>query len=57
MPLVEEEYDLLVTEEFTRDPRFDLLMGLLGSAEFATRLDGLGGYNTKDSGKVKYVNG
>jgi len=57
IPLVEEEYDLLVTEEFTRDSRFDLLMGLLTSAEFASRLDELGGYNTKESGKVKYVNG
>ena len=57
VPLVEEEYDLLVTEEFTRDPRFDLLMGLLTSTEFASRLDELGGYNTKESGKVKYVNG
>ena len=47
IPLVEEEYDLLVTKEFTGDPRFDLLMGLLTSAEFASRLDELGGYNTK----------
>jgi putative molybdopterin biosynthesis protein len=57
VPLQEEEYDLLVTEEFTRDPRFDLLMGLLTSAEFASRLDELGGYNTSGSGKIKYVNG
>ncbi len=57
MPLMEEEYDVLVTKEFTEDRRFDLLMELLTSAEFASRLDELGGYNTKESGKIKYVNG
>jgi putative molybdopterin biosynthesis protein len=57
IPVAEEEYDLLVTEEFTTDPKFRILMELLTSAEFASRLSELGGYNTKDSGKVTYVNG
>jgi putative molybdopterin biosynthesis protein len=57
IPLVEEEYELLVTKEFSEDPRFALLMDLLTSTEFASRLGELGGYNTKESGKVKYVNG
>ncbi len=54
IPLAEEEYDLLVTKEFSEDPRFALLMELLASPEFASRLSGLGGYTTKDSGKIKY---
>jgi putative molybdopterin biosynthesis protein len=57
IPLMEEEYDLLVTKEFSEDPRFALIMDLFTSAEFASRLGELGGYSTKDSGKVKYVNG
>jgi putative molybdopterin biosynthesis protein len=57
IPLMEEEYDLLVTKEFSDKPEFALIMGLLTSAEFASRLDELGGYNTKESGKIKYVNG
>jgi putative molybdopterin biosynthesis protein len=57
IPLAEEEYDLLVTREFSEDPRFSLLMELLASPEFASRLSALGGYTTKDSGKIKYVNG
>ncbi len=56
IPLMEEEYDLLVTREFSEDPKFSLLMELIASPEFASRLGGLGGYTTKDSGKVKYVN-
>jgi len=57
VPLLEEEYDLLVTKEFSGDARFDVLMNLLGSAEFASRLDEMGGYDTKESGRIKYVNG
>jgi putative molybdopterin biosynthesis protein len=57
IPLMEEEYDLLVTKAFSEDPKFALLVELLTSAEFATRLEELGGYNTKDSGKIKYVSG
>jgi putative molybdopterin biosynthesis protein len=55
IPLREEEYDLLVTEEFRSDPRFGLVMDLLASAEFAARLDDLGGYNTSESGKTIYA--
>lgn len=57
IPLMEEEYDLLVTREFGATPEFALVMELLTSPEFASRLDEMGGYNTKESGKVKYVNG
>jgi putative molybdopterin biosynthesis protein len=57
IPLMEEEYDLLVTKEFSEDPRFSLLMELIASREFASRLSELGGYTTKDSGKIKYANG
>jgi len=54
IPLMEEDYDLLVTREFSEDPRFSLLMELIASPEFASRLGGLGGYTTKDSGKIKF---
>jgi putative molybdopterin biosynthesis protein len=57
IPLMEEEYDLLVTREFSENSQFALLMELLASSQFASRLDELGGYNTKDSGKIKYVSG
>jgi putative molybdopterin biosynthesis protein len=57
IPLAEEDYDLLVTREFSEDPRFGRLMELLTSQEFASRLNQLGGYQTKDTGRVTYVNG
>jgi putative molybdopterin biosynthesis protein len=54
IPLIEEEYDLLATKEFSEDPRFALLLDLVASSEFASRLSELGGYNTKESGKIKF---
>jgi putative molybdopterin biosynthesis protein len=55
IPLAEEDYDLIVTEDFAGDERFRILMDTLGSREFRGRLEDMGGYNTVESGKVKYV--
>ncbi len=57
IPLAEEDYDLLVTKEFTEDERFKCLLDLIRSEEFKERLKEIGGYNTDDTGKIKYVNG
>ena len=54
IPLAEEEYDLLVTKSFMDDKRFAILMDIMTSGEFAKRLNDMGGYNTKETGKVKY---
>ena len=54
IPIMEEDYDLLVAGEFMRDVRFARLMELIRSAEFRKRLDEIGGYNTKETGKIKY---
>jgi len=55
IPLTEEDYDLLITKEFTEDKRFNMLMDLILSEEFKKKLAGFGGYNTQDTGKVKYI--
>jgi len=54
LPLAEEEYDLLVAKDFAEGRRFALLMELLKSEEFKKRLEALGGYDTRDTGKIKY---
>ncbi|MCX8022687.1 MAG: molybdopterin biosynthesis protein [Syntrophorhabdaceae bacterium] len=56
IPIAEEEYDLIVAEEFMGDFRFELLMESLKSKEFKSTLVNLGGYDTTDTGSVKYVN-
>ncbi|MGD0233513.1 MAG: molybdopterin biosynthesis protein [Syntrophorhabdales bacterium] len=57
LPLVEEEYDLLVAREFTEESKFSAVMEAITSSEFARRLQEFGGYNTDQTGKTKYVNG
>ena len=54
IPIMEEDYDLLVAGEFMKDVRFTRLMELIRSEEFRKRLDEIGGYNTKETGKIKY---
>lgn len=55
IPLAEEDYDLLVTKEFLETERFRGLLELIRSDEFKGRLHEVGGYNTEDTGKIKYV--
>ena len=55
IPLAEEDYDLLITKEFSGTERFKSLLALIRSDEFKNRLHEVGGYNTEDTGKIKYV--
>jgi putative molybdopterin biosynthesis protein len=55
IPLAEEDYDLLVTKEFSETDKFRSLLNLIRSDEFKHRLHQVGGYNTEDTGKIKYV--
>jgi putative molybdopterin biosynthesis protein len=57
IPLAEEDYDLLVTKEFSETERFRQLMELICSQEFKDRLTKVGGYNTEGTGTIKHVNG
>lgn len=55
IPLAEEDYDLLVTKEFSETKKFISLLDLIRSDEFKKRLHEVGGYNTDDTGKIKYI--
>ena len=55
IPLAEEDYDLLVAKEFFESEKFQSLLGLIRSDEFKSRLKEIGGYNTDQTGKIKYV--
>jgi len=56
IPLMEEDYDLLVAGEFLEDERLAHLLELIRSAEFKAGLEKMGGYTTKETGRIKYVN-
>jgi putative molybdopterin biosynthesis protein len=54
IPLAEEDYDLLVAKEFSETKKFEYLLHLIRSDEFKIRLHEVGGYNTEDTGKIRY---
>lgn len=57
IPLAEEDFDLVVSESFVEDEKFRILYGIITSDEFRKKLESFGGYNTSETGRIKYVNG
>jgi putative molybdopterin biosynthesis protein len=53
-PVVTERYDLVVPESTFTDERFQKLLGIIRSDEFKNQVEGLGGYNTRDTGTILY---
>ena len=52
IPVVEEQYDLLVAENTFENPQFKRLIEVLQSPEFAERLERLGGYRLNRPGEI-----
>jgi len=52
IPLIWEQYDLLVAEKTLEHPEFARLMKVMQSPEFAQRLEKLGGYRLNEPGEV-----
>ncbi|MFI5355641.1 MAG: substrate-binding domain-containing protein, partial [Desulfobaccales bacterium] len=52
VPLLPERYDLVVPESTFAEPRFQVLLSVIRSAEFQAAATALGGYDLKDCGKI-----
>ena len=52
IPLVEEQYDLVVAEKTLSHPEYARLMEVMKSDEFAQRLEKLGGYRFNNPGEI-----
>ncbi len=55
VPLVEEKYDLVIPRRMLDDPRILELLRVLKSAEFKRGMESLGGYDARDTGKVRFL--
>lgn len=55
VPVAKESYDLVIPEAFADTPRIRLLLEVVGSGEFARRVNELGGYDTKNTGKTVWT--
>lgn len=52
LPLQEERYDLVIKKRDLYNPIIQALLEILISSEFKSDLEGIGGYNLKDTGKM-----
>ncbi len=51
IPLVEERYDLLLSDSFYNSPQADLLMAIISDQTFQRQVEAMGGYSMRDAGK------
>ena len=51
VPLARERYDLVIPRKFLDDPRIEALLALVQSREFQARIEALGGYETRLTGR------
>jgi putative molybdopterin biosynthesis protein len=52
-PVAWEDYELAVTREMLEDPRLGVLVTLAKSPDFKQRLEGSGGYDTSQTGRIR----
>lgn len=52
VPIVTEEYDLVIPEVFLEDEKIQLMLEVIRSQRFKELVDGLGGYDTSKTGTV-----
>ncbi|WP_350343324.1 molybdopterin biosynthesis protein [Proteinivorax tanatarense] len=57
VPVFEESYDLLITEEFYKSEGFKVLHSVITSTSFKQEVNKLGGYNLKDCGNIISIEG
>ena len=50
VPMVTEEYDLVIPEEFFEDERVQLMLEVIRSRAFREHVDQMGGYDTSKTG-------
>jgi putative molybdopterin biosynthesis protein len=54
IPVVQEEYDLIIPEKYWEEEKIQALLSVIGSADFQTAVSALGGYDLSLTGKVVF---
>ena len=52
IPLQKERYDLVIKKENLENPAYKEILNIINSYDFKGELEGLGGYDLKDTGKI-----
>ena len=53
VPVADERYELAIRREHADDPRIKALIDAIRSPEFKAILNRLGGYDTRETGKIR----
>jgi putative molybdopterin biosynthesis protein len=54
IPVVTEEYDLIIPDRFYHTQKIQVLLETIQTKQFQDRVMSLGGYSTESTGKVMY---
>ena len=55
IPMQKERYDLVIKKEKLADEKYARILEIVKSSQFKNEIDGLGGYDTKDTGKIMAI--
>ena len=55
IPMQKERYDLVIKKEKLADEKYARILEIVNSSQFKKEIDGLGGYDTKDTGKIMAI--
>jgi len=55
VPLIEERYDLLIPGALFDTPMIRAVLDVIGAPKFQQAVEGLGGYSTRETGRVVLV--
>ncbi|RPJ16773.1 MAG: molybdopterin biosynthesis protein [Desulfobacteraceae bacterium] len=55
IPVVTEQYDLVIPDEYFETENMKILLETINSADFKNRVEALGGYSTKNTGQITAV--
>ncbi len=52
IPVVTEQYDLVIPQVFFESPNMQILLEVIGSSAFRRQVESLGGYSTRQTGEI-----
>jgi putative molybdopterin biosynthesis protein len=52
VPIQEERYDLVIKSSYLKEPVYKLIVEIIQSQDFKNIIEGIGGYNLKEIGKI-----
>lgn len=55
IPMQKERYDLIIKKETLEDEKYERIIEIIKSNQFKKEIEGLGGYDTKDTGKIMAI--